>query len=115
MNKEMYTKKQKFINDLSEVIVKNQPNVVKVSYRVYKRVDLDTCCEMLLVEYKGGGLAVRNITGDSMSCIFREIGKYLDEGYYEELDDFGYLETAKEWEKVDLTDTVKEISESQQG
>jgi hypothetical protein len=95
----MYRGKKEFIDGLSRVFEAGNSNtsVTSVDYEVYRKdIDEDRIhfTEYLVVNYFGGGKSVRNINGNSNSTNFRELGKLLDGGYYEELKDYESLATS---------------------
>jgi hypothetical protein len=49
--------------------------------------------EFVVVTFTSGTISVRNISGNSNNANFREIGKLIDGGYYDEVE---YYEKVKE-------------------
>lgn len=86
----MYQAKEQFISAVSKAFENcANSNVQKVSYEVYVRqVDNETTyyTEFIVVTFVGGGKSVRVASGNSDNANFREIGKLIDGGYYDELD-----------------------------
>jgi hypothetical protein len=64
-------------------------NVERVDYEVYSKLSPDGhdtwYTEFAVVTFVGGGKSVRVISGNSNNTNFREIGKLIDGGYYDEL------------------------------
>ena len=87
----MYRGKKLFIDHISKVFEDEylQSNVARVDYEVYSKViDPETTyyTEFVVVTFTGGGKSVRVISGNSNNANFREIGKLIDGGYYDELE-----------------------------
>lgn len=87
----MYHGKKLFIDHISKVFEDKylQSNVARVDYEVYSKVvDPETTyyTEFVVVTFTGGGKSVRVISGNSNNANFREIGKLIDGGYYDELE-----------------------------
>ena len=90
---EMYKRKKAFIDDVSRAFEACSvgTGVVSVDYEVYKKEisnDITYFLEYVVINFKGGGKSVRNINGNSHNANFREIGKLLDGGYYDEVRDY---------------------------
>jgi hypothetical protein len=100
----MYKDKKAFIDKLSEALLMSKTTVMKVSYEVYSRYnpEYDTTyyAEFAVVTFTGGAKSVRTISGNSDSANFREIGKLLDGGYYDE--NRYYEDVVSNCEKVNL-------------
>jgi hypothetical protein len=85
---EMYRNKKCFIDGLSRVFKEclNDSTIDKITYEVYyKPNDPKVFFEWLVVHFVGGGISPRHATGNSNSCNFRQLGKLLDGGYYDEV------------------------------
>lgn len=87
----MYRGKKLFIDHISKVFEDEylQSNVARVDYEVYSKViDPETTyyTEFVVVAFTGGSKSVRVISGNSNNANFREIGKLIDGGYYDELE-----------------------------
>lgn len=80
---------------------------LKMKYTTVSKIDYDVFAvddrlyEAVVVQYIGGGKAVANCAGNSMSAIFRAIGKLLDGGYYDEL---AWYNAAKAAQKITPTE-----------
>lgn len=87
MLSESLKKKVQFVKEISDAVVKVQPNVIGMSYEVYQsKKNPKWITEFLIINYDGGAMSVRNCTATSCSGIFKEIAKMLEHGYYDELD-----------------------------
>jgi len=91
MNKECYLEKINFVKELSDTIVKVQHNIISIHYDVFVNEDDRAEEEYLIIEYNGGAKTARNCFGNSCSAIFVEISKYLNSGYYSEVDHYNTL------------------------
>lgn len=100
--------KIKFVNELSEVISKYHEGVMSVQYRVFEEEYFGDREEFLIVNYKGGAKSIRNCTGNSFSAIFDELSKYLDTGYYSELEYFKTIENDPKWIEMTLEQLEKD-------
>jgi hypothetical protein len=95
----MYKGKKLFIDHVSKVFEDEylQSNVERVDYEVYSKLSPDGhntwYTEFAVVTFVGGCKSVRNISGNSNNATFREIGKLIDGGYYDEVE---YYERVKE-------------------
>lgn len=104
----MYKGKKMFVDALNtafQLPAKNH-SVVAVEYEVYKRYieerDDWYFCEFLVVTFDGGGISVRSANGNSNTANFREIGKLLDGGYYDEVEYYKSLVEDYRFEKVEF-------------
>ena len=78
-------KKVQFVKEISGIIVKVQTNITSISYEVYQsKKNPKWITEFLMINYVGGARTIRNCTGNSCSAIYTEIGKFLNNGYYDE-------------------------------
>lgn len=89
----MYGGKKRFIDHISKVFEDEylMSNVARVDYEVYERVskmdgESHYYTEFAVVTFVGGGISVRNISGNSNNANFREIAKLIDGGYYDEIE-----------------------------
>ena len=95
----MYKGKKLFIDSISKVfeIEFLNSNVKKVEYEVYSQTsqisDTVFYAEFVVVTFTSGAISVRNISGNSNNANFREIGKLIDGGYYDEIE---YYKKVKE-------------------
>ena len=89
--------KVKFVNELNNVIPKYKTNVEFIEYRVYEHTEKGWTQEYLVINYNGGSKTVRNCNGNSFSSILQEVSRYLDSGYYDEVDDLKYYENSPNW------------------
>ena len=94
---EMYKGKKAFIKNVSKAFEATPriSSVTSIDYEVYrKEVNEDTTyfAEYIIVSFFGGSKSVRLVNGNSCTANFREIGKLLDGGYYEENIQYATLE-----------------------
>ena len=95
----MYRGKKRFIDQISKVFEYEylMSNVERVDYEVYSKLSPDGhdtwYTEFVVVTFVGGSKSVRVISGNSNNANFREIGKLIDGGYYDELE---FYKRAKE-------------------
>lgn len=80
--------KKKFVEDISNVFThyKRYVTVEKIEYSVFGyagRIE-----EYVVITYIGGGVAVANSEGNSISAIYRAIGNLLRGGYYDEVPNY---------------------------
>jgi hypothetical protein len=90
---EMYKGKRAFVRKLAEAFQTEvtKTGVLDVDYEVYcKEVNPEVLyfSEYLVVTFVGGGKSVRSANGNSHNANFREIGKLIDGGYYDEVRDY---------------------------
>ena len=89
---EMYKSKKLFIDHISKAFEDEYliSNVAKVEYEVYSKNSPNGhdvwYTEFVVVTFVGGAKSVRNISGNSNNATFREIGRLIDGGYYDELE-----------------------------
>lgn len=93
---EMYKRKKAFVDDVSKAFEACPvgTGVLSIDYEVYcKEINPDVThfAEYIVVTFVGGGKSVRTVNGNSHNSNFREIGKLLDGGYYEEVRDYESL------------------------
>lgn len=85
----MYKGKKAFIDNISRAFELSNTTVNKVEYVVLTNYSdlfkMDVYCEFIVVTFVGGAKSVRSISGNSDSANFREIGKLIDGGYYDEV------------------------------
>lgn len=102
----MYKGKKLFIDHISKVFEDEylKSNVEKVDYEVYSKLSPDGhdtwYTEFVVVTFVGGGKSVRNINGNSNNANFREIGKLIDGGYYDEIPYYEQVRTNSELMEV---------------
>ena len=105
--------KVKFVNELSKVIPKYKTGIKSIQYRVFKWDEPDShyYIEFLVVNYDGGAKTVRNCNGNSFSAIFEELARFLDSGYYEEVNTLSQYENDPKWTEVTLDQLEKDYIE----
>lgn len=106
---EMYKGKAAFVRDVSKAFEarSHKTGVERVEYEVYSKVfsgdtEENTCfAEYLVVTFVGGGKSVRSANGNSNIANFREIGKLIEGGYYDEVRDYEIMLT-RDFVKVEV-------------
>lgn len=72
--------KKKQFDEIGKVITENIPGFEKI---FLERVGFD---EFIVVQFEGGGISVRNATGNSTIANVAELAKLLNGGYYDEVE-----------------------------
>lgn len=104
----MYKEKKMFVDALNAAfqVQPRKHSVKSVEHEVYKKYikerDFWYFCEFLVVTFDGGGKSVRSANGNSNTSNFREIGKLIDGGYYDEVEYYKELTEDPNFEKVEL-------------
>ena len=103
---EMYKRKKTFVDNVSKAFETCTvgTGVVSVDYEVYKKEisdDITYFVEYIVVNFTGGGKSVRNVNGNSHNANFREIGKLIDGGYYDEIKDYEIM-LERDFTKVEV-------------
>ena len=97
----MFQEKKAFIDGLNAAfqVKPRKHSVDSVEYELYSKVinneyvtDHIHYQEYLVVTFDGGAKSVRNINGNSNTANFRELGKLIDGGYYEEVEAYMSME-----------------------
>ena len=94
--------KIRFIKSLSPVITTFKTGIKSIEYVVFKHSEKGWTQEYLVVNYDGGAKTVRNCNGDSFSAVFEELSRFLDSGYYDEVEDIKHYENSPNWKRIDL-------------
>ena len=94
--------KVRFVRGLSNSICPFKTNVESIEYVVFEHSEKGWTQEYLVVNYDGGAKTVRNCNGNSFSAIFEELSRFLDSGYYDEVEDIKYYENSPNWKRIDL-------------
>ena len=85
----MYKGKKQFIDNISKALGLSNTAVQKVDYVVLTRYNdtfkIDVYYEFVVVTFIGGAKAVKSVGGNSDSANFKEIGKLIGDGYYDEV------------------------------
>lgn len=85
----MYKSKKLFIDNISRALEVSNTNVMRVDYEVLTKFNdvfkIDVYNEFIIVTFVGGAKSVKSTSGNSDSANFREIGKLIDGGYYDEV------------------------------
>lgn len=97
----MFKRKKAFVDGLNTAF-QVQPrthSVISVEFEVYSKqisneyvTDYTYYQEYLVVTFSGGAKSVRSANGNSDTANFREIGKLVDGGYYDEMGLYNTLE-----------------------
>lgn len=107
---QMFKEKKAFIDGVNVAfqVRPRKHSVRKVEYEVYSKqinnehvTDYTYYQEYLVVTFDGGGKSVRSANGNSCTANFRELGKLIDGGYYDEMELYNTLEE-RGFEKVEL-------------
>lgn len=94
-----YKKKAAFIKAINNAFkTENETSVTGVEYQVFYSKEHDCYQEFLVVTYRGGAIAARNVNINSDAANFAEIGKLIYGGYYEEVE--WYRSVRDTWERV---------------
>lgn len=97
----VYKNKIDFVKKVSEAIIPVQHNVDSIEYKVFQYKNKPhTKREFIIVNYVGGAKTVRNSSGNSYSAIINEIGRFLDHGYYDEVEWLQRMIDSDEWEEI---------------
>ena len=95
--------KYDFVKKISEVITEAGASTIRgVEYEYWVNEESNWRYELVVMHYKGGAFAPRNVSADNLAAIFREIGRLMEGGYYEEVEGRKKLETNAKWQKVDI-------------
>jgi len=93
MFEEEYKKKYEFVKALSEAVSKYIGNIASIEYELYEsKKNPEWRTEFIVVHYVGGATQPRNVSGNSNSANYEEIGKMLyssqvfgDREYYHDI------------------------------
>ena len=95
--------KYKFVKYLGDVVTAiPSTTVVDVRYEYWVHNSNPWHQEKVVVEFKGGAIEVRNVSGDSCTAIFQEVGKLISGGYYDEVQCYETMRVSGDWTPVDL-------------
>ena len=106
----MFKEKKAFVDAINTAfqVEPRKHSVQSVAYEVFsKEINNEFVTnhlyfqEYLVVTFDGGGVSVRNANGNSYTANFREIGKLIDGGYYDEVEFYRSL-ISSGFEKVAL-------------
>lgn len=86
--------KASFVAAISEAVSWNCGSIASVCYEAYQEEGYDEPMEFVVVTYRGGAIAVRNVHMNSHSAILMDIAKLADGGYYKEVE--GYKKLVKD-------------------
>lgn len=102
-----FIKKENFVNRLSYAVSGrgNISNIANIRYEVYQsKKNPEWYQEYVVVTFDSGAISPRTVNGDSHSAIYREIGKLVDGGYYDEVKDYNELRTSGDWILMNLAE-----------
>lgn len=100
---ESLKRKQEFVNSLSKPVSDYIAQVAGLSYEVFVQPEKGWTQEYLIMHFVGGGYVARTCNCDSKAAILREIARYIDGGYYDEVEDYKhYVEAAEQGKWVRL-------------
>lgn len=97
---ESIKKKVKFVEGMSNSITPFITGITKVEYVVFKHNEHGHYQEFVVITYNGGARTVRNCNGNSYSAILDEINRYINSGYYSELEFFHDFEIDPTWTRL---------------
>lgn len=102
-NIKMYKEKKAFIDAVNKAfqVRPKTHSVESIRYELYKTSGT-YFKEYIVVTFNGGAISVRTVSGNSDTANFREIGKLIDGGYYQEVEYYEALESVYGFEKVEL-------------
>lgn len=89
-----------FVEQIEAALLPVQRNLDAISYDVFCNTAQNHCKEYLVITYRGGARTVRNCTGNSCAAILAEISRYLNDGYYEEVEFYDALTPENGWQKI---------------
>jgi hypothetical protein len=85
----MYREKQRFVENVCGAfqVAPGCPSVEGVTYEVYQKLYIDVMDfrEWIIVHYRGGGKAMKIVSGNSNAANFVVIGSMLHGGCYEQV------------------------------
>ena len=93
--------KVNFVKDIETAVKKVRHDITEIKYEVYER-DGQWVQEWIIIGFQGGAIIARNSNANSVSAIFREIGRYLDGGYYEEVEAYEAMKNNSLWKKINF-------------
>lgn len=76
----MKDRKIREFDEIGKVILKNIPGYEKI---FLERIGDE---EFIVIQFEGGGISVRNATGNSTVANIAELAKLLNGGYYDEVE-----------------------------
>lgn len=89
-----------FVKQIEAALLPVQHNLESISYDVFCNTEHNRCKEYLVITYRGGARTVRNCTGNSCAAILTEIARYLNDGYYAEVEFYDTLTPENGWHKI---------------
>lgn len=96
----MLKRKQTFVRELGDTISQYIEHVESCEYRIFKEVNQGFYDEYLVIHFVGGGWLARRCNWNSCLVILQELAKYIEGGYYEEVEDVKLLENDPNWVEI---------------
>ncbi len=101
--------KTKLVNDISKALKNQRPfstlTIDKVELKIFLNKKNMWFEEYVVVTYIGGSIATIRNTCNSVGYTFKNIGKLINGGYYDEVDEYKKLCKDESWELVEVPDT----------
>lgn len=95
-------RKVNFVKEIEKVVVGACHGIEGVRYEVYARDDNQWVREWIVIQFKGGAILTRNSNGNSLTAILREIGNYIDGGYYDEVQAYEAMANNSLWKRINF-------------
>jgi hypothetical protein len=100
--------KKNAIEDLSRAMSKNIHNVSNVEFKAFYNKGHGWIEERIIMTYRGGAIAVRNVNINSLICDYEEAMKLARGGYYDEVE--GYRKMLENENYIDILENLNEFS-----
>lgn len=91
--------KKTFVKKLNDTLSKFPVGINRVEYEIWA-YDNSAIYEYLVMTYKGGAIAVRNCSNDSLLCVLEEISRLAYGGYYIENDEYEQMKSNENFKKI---------------
>ncbi len=99
------------IDEISPVLAKYLWSVEKAEYRAFYNRKKGWLEEMVIVHFRGGGVAVRNVSINSILVNFDEVVKLCHGGHYDEVEWYRSICKDPEWEDIFAPGVLESIPE----
>ena len=99
--------KKNAIEDLSMAMSKSIHNVSNVEFKAFYNKEHGWIEERIVMTYRGGAIAVRNVNINSIVCDYEEAVKLARGGYYDEVK--GYREMLADENYIDILENPGEF------
>ena len=93
-------RKQAFVKEMGETLSQYIGHIASCEYKVFKNTKQGFYDEYLVIHFVGGGWLARRCNWNSCLAILQELAKYIEGGYYEEVDDIKALENDPDWVEI---------------